>query len=684
MNARAAVSIAGLNNDVYVLAEDAMYRFSGPDREPAGVIGAQGITHLASSADMLLAFSASGDIYTVAEQSLILNGRLAVLNGDDIAAAETHLRAVTISGGYIFAAVDIAADNGRETKMFRMDLDGRNAITLDIPFLQSACAYRPGELLLFQSDLDDYSVSPALIAYEIASGSTRKVFEFSAPAGGIAYCAQEDRVIFSSAGEMFSAREGQRPESLGNAESHWVGVERDVFQAICLPDRRYISISPTGKLSDIAWDKLDKPRHVLKIAGGIKDQAYRAFYKDNPDVFVNVDLPEATAEEMQRLILTGIDAPDLFLLDLYDGYAGLRSKKYLGSLNGSSALMESVRQFYPQIQGALFDGADLVAYPRIFSLNPWTLNETLWRAIYGERQYPSTYSDLFDLLEEWPEKYAEDYPEVTPIEFGGDTRMLVLAITRSYALQQYQAGIPIVFNTPAYADIINRALALERPGMDTVAEEDAYIAQKKLITFMPLQTFGIFYDEEQRIIPLAPAVFDKSADPAVPVRFQVYVLNPRSANIDIALSYLEAVMRSFPPETKAGMIQGWNETALSENATQTIGELDHAIARKQEELLYAKEQDRRMLQEAIEELYKQRAYQYQYGYAVSAESLALYRTLAPHMVIPVDSPFWGENSTAMREIDKILERMLDKQISLAQCVAEMDKKAAMVFLENAN
>lgn len=530
-------------------------------------------------------------------------------------------------------------------------------------------------LLLYFYNPYDMQSRPTLARMNARDWKVEVLYEADQVFGGVAV-SEDGALYFAQQGELKRMEGNGRPETVAYTRGSWDSTQGDVFYA-AYDDGQYLYINAQRALEHERVRPVNGTR-VLRIAGGGRDDAYAQFIQKYPDVHVVVDIPELDATQIQLAVTADLDRADIFVVDIYSGYRELRDKGYIAPLD-SQTLSSFVSGMYPALRQVLMSDEELVAIPAYFCMMPWAVNETLWKDILGDRAYPATYAQLLDLLEDWPEVYAETYPDVSPIEFGGSNAKLLQLLVQQYILQQAHAQEAIAFDDPQLTGLFERVLELDREAVESDAQEDEFIAQKKLISFSPLCDYGICYEGEDRIVPILPPVLHSGEQATIPVQMRVYVLNPLSDVKDLAVAYLCEVVASYPVVMKASMLEGWNQTHLSAWAQR---EMDRLVARRQElEEAMADNPDSEQLrmefyqcEDAMNEIER-------YGYDVSRESIELYDTLAAYMDIPLNSPYWGEENAAMKQLNEIVLRMAEEQTDLNQAVREMNRISDMIFEE---
>ena len=70
-------------------------------------------------------------------------------------------------------------------------------------------------------------------------------------------------------------------------------------------------------------------------------------------------------------------------------------------------------------------------------------------------------------------------------------------------------------------------------------------------------------------------------------------------------------------------------------------------------------------------------------WAVSPDGIRYYREFAPYMTLGLNASFMFnmENQAATQELNTLLVRYMDGQLSADQLVKELDKKLEMMYLE---
>lgn len=262
---------------------------------------------------------------------------------------------------------------------------------------------------------------------------------------------------------------------------------------------------------------------VLYVSGGtLTDEISRYFVDEGVEVEVDVDCAYLDASGAQRVILAGMDTPDVFVLDLNDGYWGLVQKGYLEAVE-DPVLTDAVTLLYPAVRRGLTDqNGQVVAVPEFFAPIHWCVNETFWQRVFGDTPYPETFLEFAVLFSLWKEELAENYPEYKMLEFSGDSRALMLDVIKQVVAQCESARQPVAFDDPV---MIRTLDALRDLDLQSVTEgmEDAYFNQQPLLMMRPAGGFGVEYLDGCRYVPILPPRLTRESPAYVPVRMRVMV-----------------------------------------------------------------------------------------------------------------------------------------------------------------
>lgn len=424
---------------------------------------------------------------------------------------------------------------------------------------------------------------------------------------------------------------------------------------------------------------------VLYVSGGVLTDAIRAYFAGE-GVEVDVNCAYSDATDAQRIILARQDVPDVFVLDVNDGYWGLVQKGYLEPVDDPE-LTGAVGALYPAIRSVLMDQAgQIVAMPEYFMPIHWCANETVWAQIFGDRPYPETFLELAELLSLWQEELAEEYPEYKLLEFAGDSHTLILEVIRQYIAQFESAGKPVVFEDSTLINTLEKLRSLDLQPI-TEATEDEYLNQQPLLTMRPMGGFGVEYMDGCRYVPILPPRLTGDSPAYVPARMRVMVVNPHTKNRALAYAYVKQHWEGQTAAVRAAMTQGWNRPVYTQSGLAQLQEIEQDIEYAQEQLSEAVAQeafDREdVLRAQMRALNEKRERVLRTAFDVSEEDIAAYSAIGPHVELLFGSPYASEDDPAMQSIVRIIRQFSDGRMTGEQCARRLEEIAQKVAQENA-
>ncbi len=575
---------------------------------------------------------------------------------------------------------------------------------------QMAVPYKPGQLLTYGRNYDNETGEPtiAMTVLDLATGQETPLNiklpddqQDYSPLGGLVYDEASDSIYFTQAKRVWRSEKGGPAETVAYLTQANVS---DRGNAWLLPGGLYAVIG--GGLFIRNLDPQYLPKRELRVSGVWEDMTYLAFSGAHPDVPVLFQNSYGNSGESIAQALTGGDKEtDIFVLNAESGLRPLIEKGFAADLSASEVLSKDVERMYPQVQAVLrnADGKPM-AYPRSFGVGSWSVNKQLWEK-FDMGPMPTTYSQLFDYMLRWNEEFAEDNPDATFMNATYDGRGLMEAVLHEYVLQYEQAGQPIDFTAPVLREVLDKiaALELETPKFEEMSEsewEEYNQLTQKTAIFVMYGMQGMFHnpDETQYVntnpeynnpyqsyARILPMVFEEGQEPKVRATMEVYVVNPASANQDLALQYLEFVAQSkYENQVRYALHPDMSEPVERENFERTVKDMKEwreTVVKRLETLEGSTKRD---YEDELNYVDRWLAEQDKNRWEISAQGIAGYRELAPHMTFTAGSVFFTEASTETsprQMMNELLQRYTDGQMPMDAFLRELNSKMRMVILE---
>lgn len=591
---------------------------------------------------------------------------------------------------YLLAAKDF--DSWGEYNVRRFELASGALGEVPADSVQQIAPYKPGKFVALRMDVEKWV--PSIVVVDMATGAVEQtLYTWDQARGmsqvmGVTYDAAADKVYCITNGEIVPVEQ----DKLGEAVAYLAvnGFMGSSFSAI-LPSGHLVFNANVGVFVR-NLDPQYKPSSVLRIAGSYMDEATLAFARENPDVAVVMSDAETWQSKSVIDTMISQDASvDLLQVPGRGTLRALRAKGYLTDLSGSQKLMDSVKAMYPQVQEAVLQDGKLDAFPADLYASFWRLDTAALEELGLD--VPTTIGELLELTRRWYEEdMAEEHPQYMLFDQYIGKQQLMFQIVQQYAILYERPGEPLRFNAPELRAALEQWEALpafgpdmESPGGGVTIVRDDSEETKVLIELNANAFFGGRYDsgegEAARPLLTVPAGFAAGDEPAADGTLMTYVVNPNSANAEVAVRYLEYLADHAAARERYALRPDLNEPVMHPFMAKFIAEQEAELEARKKELETAEEADRQSLQESIDTQTRNLERNRRNGWMIDPESLAEYRALAPRIRLNSESLFFGYDDAAMEETWKVLQRYAEGQVKLDEMLREMDKKLQMIFLE---
>jgi len=612
---------------------------------------------------------------------------------------------MVMDGGFYFLRDNYSDDNWKDNRtLVRFDIATGAQTRIELSYAQMITPYKPGQLLAFGSVYDEEkgdTVSRFTVV-DLATGEETALphesISDSWSLGGLAYDAANDAIYFthqkqiwrSAGGEPFAVVAYLTQASVFMNTPGWI-----------LPGGLYAVGAEALYIRNV--DPQYKAARALRISGGWEDMGYMRFTSQYPDIPVLILYNYyASAEEIAQEIIGGNTETDIFVLSVRAGLRELIDKGFAADLSESAVITEAVAAMYPQAQAVLTDAQGRVmGYPRSMDgLNPWSINLPLWEK-FGMGPAPTTYAQFFAYMLRWQQEFAEDNPDIAFLDGSYDGAGLTEVVLRSYILLHEEPGKPIDFSSPMLRQALEAvaALELETHNWENMTEEDWEAYQElrnRPALFSMYSRTGMYHDpnttpyfsDPERLYasydaysPLLPMVFEEGQAPMIRVNMDVMVVNPISANIDLAVQYIECfVKEGMDTYALYALRPDLNEPVENKNFAASVQAMEEWRKEVEEQLKTAEGLAKRELEDSLDYLDRWLADGEQNKWELSPGGIASYRALAVYMTFAENSLFFRQGGAA-EMLGELLARYSDGQLPLDAFLRELDNKMRMIVLE---
>ena len=411
---------------------------------------------------------------------------------------------------------------------------------------------------------------------------------------------------------------------------------------------------------------------VLTVAGSLFPDRTTEFTLENPDIAV-VQL----GESVQQAALTG--SADLFAVSTPNEYGesgmyGTLVKRAGLAPIPSEALGGLAGTFYEGIRSAIAPEGALLAWPISASLQSWTLNETLWEQ-FGLGETPTTFTELAEFVQRWQDDYADDNPDYAPGELPHDLAGWLQLMMREYILQCGEA----------YPDFTSEDF--RQAALSLIAHQEA-IGQAGENWGMPIifnysLGFGLQgIDSEITRMMLRPTVSPDS-EQRMAVTLTLLGISPSCQQPEAATRLIEWYAGHMDTQLQYMLDPSQSVPLRYPDHDARLADLTAQKAAIETALAGAEGEAAIDLQEQIAQL-ERRIAREEDNWLISAESIANYRDVAAHLVVPYNSPLLTSEG-GMAALDERIAIACGQgltEASLDVLLRELAGVAQMVMDEN--
>jgi hypothetical protein len=361
------------------------------------------------------------------------------------------------------------------------------------------------------------------------------------------------------------------------------------------------------------------------------------------------------------------------------GFDAIKGKRFCTDLSSSQVLSGFVQSVYPQVREVVTDGDYVAALPAMLNMKLMAVNQGLLKSL-PEGTMPKDYAAYLSLLLRGEE--LRENMDINVIADAPDRYTLMTELLRQYVLKHETVGEPLTFDDEAFRKAAE--LIAQFPKETFLSEED-YDKLAKCPTIFnlspqPLDSAG--GETVEVLMPIPP--LSEGEAPVIEANLDMWIINPHSANIPLAVSFLECAAQTMPIRDRMILCPDVNDPVADEafetrreKATDDMAQYQKKLEDALLEPLQKKELQQKV--ETLEAFLKDDTNKW----AITPDEIASYREAAPHLVLPSKSLFLGfDMGSAIVSLTEITDQYLAGKLSVNQMVDSLNQKAQMLYLEN--
>ena len=632
-----------------------------PEDETELALWRQAISYIVPGRDAPLAIQPySGDVYSIGEGGLTpvaaLPGEYLTYTMDDMTMFR-EIYSVTGRDGVIWLLLgtDDMMDWSKQT-VLRFDTADSSVATFDVSSVADIAATGDGSLLL-TTDMDWFTCG----TYRLVDGATGEVIREYEGGGETAIWAQGS-VLEYRGGELVrldgaGMRTGKGYVPAGSPLSGSLTCSDSGLCAVDAGDHVFIR-------------DLNHPaeKTVLRVAGTLSPGDLMLFSADNPDIAVVM-----LGESVQQAVMTG--SADMFVVSAPGMYGTLATRRGLAPISDDT-LTGMAATFYDSIREAIAPEGQLLAWPISLQTETWSLDRTLWER-FGLGEVPATYTALMDALERWQSNYADDEPDYMLAELPGSLAGCLQLMMREYILQCGDAY-------PDFTSEEFRQTALALIDHQGAIERNAESGWMPFIYAYPIG-FGLTSIDSDVVCMMPRPTIADGDEQKVSATLTLLTVSGSCQHQDAAVRLIRWYAGHMDAQLLCQLDPTQNTPMRRSNYETRLADLTAQQAALEASLAAAEDAEAADLREQLTQL-EQRiaAWENESGWLISEASIANYREVAAHLVVPYRSPLL-QSEGGLAALDERIEIACGQGLTgatLDRLLDELSSVARMIMMEN--
>nr|AHF26438.1 hypothetical protein [uncultured bacterium Contig1468_n_1482_cl] len=353
---------------------------------------------------------------------------------------------------------------------------------------------------------------------------------------------------------------------------------------------------------------------------GARDEGSYAFQNEHPEIEVRRSRLgyDTDFAELNRKMLSGELEYDVLRISTSDvDLRSLAEKGCLADLSCSSALTEAVQQMEPRLLDMVMPDGRLLAVPcRISGNFIKYYADNLARAEFSPADLPATYDEFFDFILNWKQAPFKSHNRFKPF-FDDASDDLLQELIRTAIADRISRQQPLAFDTEAFRSLLQKCRQAAASAKQENGDHIFFDYARSPIV-----------DRQTMLLAMEESI------PDIPVSVDCYIINPMSANLELAVSYVESCVAQYTPEQKLQLYPAYTGPVKYDGYESFIREWTEQKEALEAQLAGAGEKDRakyrKQLDEHMDDLISGPA-----EYIISPEDIAFYKNeIAPRIFIP--------------------------------------------------
>lgn len=562
---------------------------------------------------------------------------------------------VVYQDGWLFACALDADATIYDSVVYRINFSSGMVERLNFEGIVELCNFQYGELLAIVGEREVNQ--DRLVVIDTVSGEAKATLYSTNLQGleGITYDAKNQQIYALVKGTLAKWNGESWDEMQGYSSHH-------LADSYAIVDNGFVSVSYDNVQYLPFAEKNSMPTLNIRgyVAMGNEDADFQEL---NPSIAVIRERdPALTAADVQKAIEAG-DTTDLFHVKVDSDLITMFENGQLFPLTSSEILLHDMAEMASVFQEVIWVDEQLFAVPSIASITVWSSKDII-PDTFEEIVYQHSSQELYIAhhwaQEAWTKTEYADY------------------LLTTYIAEATKCHGSINFDDPCFRNALKVLCATSLPVFPQESSEVA-VSTSVALSLSGISTNDEKFENHEMSFPflgaggsrnwVLPCKISAEALPVIPVRLNVYVLNPHAQNLDAALQYLEYIATHRFPEEEA-MLKPESAIPVLQSGVQAQieGIMEEQYAFDAE---HGVTTDEEALQRRIDAISSNPA-----SWAVTENKLAEYKEqIVPYLdlrISPLLCPSAKAEDGIYREMKSTVIDCLEEQITLDECITKLN------------
>ncbi len=544
--------------------------------------------------------------------------------------------------------------------------------------LVTTCDYTKDEALVQLATIDIYTEELNVLAVIPTKN-------YNVPTG-LFYYEKNDCVYYANNGELnrMSLADVKNPISVAGMRISRIDrtpfiTENGFYFACDYSDMALINIDPSAR-----------PTRQLNVLRSY-EQAFEKTVKEFTNTHSNVELVIRDYQQdiVQSMMSRSSDI-DVFVLSIsQNDFYPLLERGYMAELTDSQIVSDFVNAMYPKLAKIAKHDGEVVALPFNLNNDIMGFDTVVFEKLgFTEEDVPETWSEYFDFLAEAARRCEgqEGISVFEPYYTLRDMRSeLFYHIFNDYMLYMLTDPNAVkAFDTPLLRSLIEKYESFDYsvfglPESYEDLDSRVYELSHNSTLIANYTQVSPYHQTSSYSMQPMPLALSDDMEPMIGTYLETIFVNPFSANRDLALEFVELMVKNLGNEYRVQVCPDENEPVLNtyyDEQVKGITEVLDDYKKRAEEAPADEQEYYKTLIESQQEYLDD--FSANMKWTISEESIATYRQYAKYFVPQRYLNVEGEDGGYYQYIYQYTEGAIDKDTMLSS----IDKTVRMMLLEN--